>query len=70
MRHFLKPDKSPVVRNRYFLVADVVLVFLSTILSFVLRLDPPGVQVYGRTMLLYATLAVLVKPAVFYSFGL
>jgi hypothetical protein len=70
MKHFLRPDKSLVVRNRYFLFADVILVSLSAILSFWLRLDPPRVQIYVRTALLYAVLAALVKPAVFYFFGL
>ena len=70
MNHAASPHKLPPVRNRYFFIADVLLMPLAVVLSFLLRLDIPGLQPYTRTMLLFAALAALVKPVIFYMFGL
>jgi len=70
MNHTIGPHKPPPVRNRYFFIADVLLMPLAVVLSFLLRLDIPGLQPYTRTMLLFAALAALVKPVIFYMFGL
>jgi FlaA1/EpsC-like NDP-sugar epimerase len=60
----------PPIRNRYFFVADVLLMPLAAAISFLLRLDIAGLQSYARTMLVFAALAAVVKPATFYLFGL
>ncbi len=70
MTHAASPRKLPPIRNRYFLIADVLLMPLAAVLSFLLRLDLPGLQPYIRTLLLFAALAALVKPAIFHLFGL
>jgi len=70
MTHAASPRKLPPIRNRYFLIADVLLIPLAAVLSFLLRLDVPGLQPYIRTLLLFAALAALVKPAIFHLFGL
>ena len=63
-------DKLPPIRNRYFFIADVLLMPLAVGISFLLRLDIPGMRPYTRTILIFAVLAALVKPVIFYLFGL
>jgi FlaA1/EpsC-like NDP-sugar epimerase len=70
MNHAALPHELPPIRNRYFFIADLLLMPLAVLLSFLLRLDVPGLQPYMRTLLLFAALAALVKPAIFYLFGL
>jgi FlaA1/EpsC-like NDP-sugar epimerase len=65
-----KPQKLPTIRNRYFLFLDLALIPAGAIFSFLLRLDVDGWQTYARSMLVYATLALLVKPSVYCIFGL
>jgi len=60
----------PTIRNRYFFIADVLLMPLAAGLSFLLRLDLVGLQPYVRTLLVFAVLAAVVKPVIFYLFGL
>lgn len=57
------------MRNRYFLLVDVLVVLLAALGSFVLRFDWffPAFQ---RDFAFYATAAVLTKPAVFYACGM
>ncbi len=62
--------KLPPIRNRYFLAADVLLMPLAAGVAFLLRLDVAGLRSYARTTLVFAALAMVVKPAVFYLFGL
>ncbi len=62
--------RLPPIRNRYFLIADVLLMPLAVGLSFLLRLDVDGLGPYRDTLIIFAALAALVKPAVFYMFGL
>ncbi|MGH2592553.1 MAG: SDR family NAD(P)-dependent oxidoreductase, partial [Anaerolineae bacterium] len=59
-----------VLRNRYFLLADLLLVALAAAASFYLRLDAEGIVRYRDTLMLVIVLAILIKPPVFYFFGL
>lgn len=70
MNHTTEPRKLPPLRNRYFFIADVLLMPLAIVIGFLLRLDPPGLRPYARTIIIFAALAALVKPAIFYLFGL
>ena len=63
-------QKLPMIRNRYFLALDLVLVPIAAIISFLLRLDPSGWQLYAYTTLVYAALALTIKPGVYFLFGL
>jgi len=63
-------NKLPPIRNRYFFIADVLLMPLAVVAGFCLRLDAAGLQPYVRTMLIYVVLAAVVKPAIFFRFGL
>jgi FlaA1/EpsC-like NDP-sugar epimerase len=58
------------VRNRWFLLADVVLMGLAGVASFLLRVEAGGLGRYGRTVVVYGALSGVVKPAVFYAFGI
>lgn len=62
--------KPPPIRNRYFFIADLVLMPLAVGVSFMLRLDFAGLRPYTRTILVFAALAAVVKPIIFYAFGL
>jgi FlaA1/EpsC-like NDP-sugar epimerase len=62
--------KLPTIRNRYFLFLDLMLVPMAAIISFLLRLDPSGWQAYAYTALVYAALALVVKPGIYFLFGL
>ena len=62
---------KPNIRNRYILVGDLVLIAASIFFSYALRLE------LGATYLFYLpsaywmlALAILIKPAVYYAFGL
>lgn len=57
------------MRNRYVLIADVPIVVLAALGAFVLRFDWFFAS-FQRDFVLYAIAAVLVKPVVFYGFGL
>jgi FlaA1/EpsC-like NDP-sugar epimerase len=70
MKRTNEPRKSLPIRNRYFFIADVLLMPLAVVISFLLRLDPSGLRSYARTILVFAVLAALVKPAIFYLYGL
>jgi len=70
MSHTVESRKLPPIRNRYFFIADVLLMPLAVVISFLLRLDIAGLQFYGRTSLIFAVLAAFVKPVIFYLFGL
>ena len=70
MNHTFEPRKLPPIRNRYLFIADVLLMPLAVVISFLLRLDPPGLRPYAHTIIIFAALAALVKPVIFYLFGL
>lgn len=59
------------IRNRFLLLADFVLIFTSVLASFALRLDlGPLFISYIPQALTMAVIALIVKPIVYYSFGL
>jgi FlaA1/EpsC-like NDP-sugar epimerase len=58
------------VRNRHLLVADVLLVPMAAVLAFALRLDTGQLQMYVRTMLIYALAAPLIQIPIFAALGL
>jgi FlaA1/EpsC-like NDP-sugar epimerase len=51
-------------------MADLALIALAVVGSFWLRLDVDRMREYGRTLLIFGALALLVKPVIFYLFGL
>ena len=57
--------KLPLIRNRYFFIADLVLIPMAVGGSFLLRLDADGLGPYVFTILVFAALAGSVKPVVF-----
>ena len=57
MNKALNPPKLPLLRNRYFLIADLGLIPLAVWLSFLLRLDTTQLRPYYQTMLIFAVLA-------------
>ena len=62
--------RLPVIRNRYFLAADILMLALAAAASFLLRLELNGLKDYLLELKIYILAAVLVKPLVFYTFGL
>ncbi|MGA9531851.1 MAG: nucleoside-diphosphate sugar epimerase/dehydratase [Anaerolineales bacterium] len=59
------------IRNRILLLADLILIFTSVVASFALRLDlGPLFIAYIPQALTMAVIALVVKPIVFYFFGL
>ena len=60
---------NPFVRNRYILLADVLLVVFAAFAAFAMRFD--GVFVlYRKEFPLFLAIAVFVKPIIFLAFGL
>jgi len=57
-------------RNRYLLVADALLVVISVTVSYYLRLDLDAIPDYLSSMLWMIAVAFVVKPVVYFSFGL
>ena len=70
MNYTALPRKPSPIRNRYFFIADVLLMPLAVGISFLLRLDVASLRPYTSTILIFAALAALVKPVIFYLFGL
>jgi len=70
MSYTVEPHILPPIRNRYLFIVDVLLMPMAVGISFLLRLEPSGLQPYARTILIFAVLAALVKPVIFYLFGL
>jgi len=58
------------LRNRHFLLIDLLLLPATAVLSFALRLDATGMQRYVPAILLFVALAVPVKLVVFTWLGL
>lgn len=64
----MKP--RPQLRNRYLLIGDVMLVIVSVMGSFALKLDVGQLPYYFPAMLIMCAVALLVKIPVYYFFGL
>jgi FlaA1/EpsC-like NDP-sugar epimerase len=59
------------IRNRYLLVADVFLIITAVLASFALRLDVgPVFTFYLPSAIQMVIIAVILKPAIYYLFGL
>lgn len=59
------------IRNRYLLVADIFLIITAVLASFALRLDVgPVFTFYLPSALQMVALAVILKPAIYYLFGM
>ncbi len=58
------------IRNRYFFFLDVALLAVAVYLSYVLRLESFSLTQMGSGLLFFTLLAVLVIPAIFYTFGI
>jgi FlaA1/EpsC-like NDP-sugar epimerase len=65
-----RANGSPLTRNFDFLLTDILLIPLAAGFAFWLRLDWTGVRVYASTLLVFAIAATLLKPLVFWLFGL
>jgi FlaA1/EpsC-like NDP-sugar epimerase len=63
-------QRLPVIRNRYFLLTDMLIVALAGAVSFYLRLGFKPDGIYLPSLRLYALTAMLVKPLVFYLLDL
>ncbi|UCC62004.1 MAG: polysaccharide biosynthesis protein [Anaerolineae bacterium] len=67
----MKATKLPIiVRNRYFVISDLLLAALSAVLGFAIRLDVPLFRVYLPVCISFVLMAMAVKLPVFYAFGL
>jgi FlaA1/EpsC-like NDP-sugar epimerase len=60
----------PHFRNRYVLIGDLVLIIVSVMGSFALRLDVEQLSFYFPAILVMCAVALLVKIPTFYFFGL
>ena len=54
------------VRNRLFLVSDIIIVFLCVYMSFVIRVEIFNLKQFWSGLLLFAFVAMIVFPIVFY----
>ena len=64
-RSLLKGRLIFALRNRHFLLIDLVLLPAAAVLSFVLRLDVAQIQRHLPAILLFVALAVPIKQVVF-----
>ncbi len=58
------------IRNRYFLIGDLLLVTLAAWLSFLARLEVSGIAAFQIPLLVYLTATIAVKPITYHLFGL
>ena len=62
---------KPTVRNRYFLLGDILVIITSIIGSYALRLElSSAFQIYAPSALWMIGVALLIKPMIYYSFGM
>lgn len=65
----MKTSKN--IRNRYLLIGDLILISISVLLSFQLRLEFIEVFIiYYRSVLWMIGISLLIRPTVYYFFGL
>jgi FlaA1/EpsC-like NDP-sugar epimerase len=62
--------RPAVIRNRYFMLSDLLLTALAATLGFAIRLETPGFWSHLPDCLRFVALAMLIKPPVYYFFGL
>src|SRR3990172_10701479 len=58
------------LRNRHFLVLDLVLLAVVPTLALALRVEPSSLARFAQGAMIFTVLALLVKLPVFYFFGL
>ncbi|MEK6575943.1 MAG: capsule biosynthesis protein CapD, partial [Chloroflexota bacterium] len=58
------------LRNRHFLVLDLVLLAVAPTLALALRVEPSSLARFAQGAMIFTVLALLVKLPVFYFFGL
>jgi FlaA1/EpsC-like NDP-sugar epimerase len=58
------------VRNRYLLLADLILIVISVLVSFALKLELDNLYPYYRAILTMVLISLAVKPVIYFSFGL
>jgi FlaA1/EpsC-like NDP-sugar epimerase len=65
-----KPSKKPRLRNRYVLIGDLLVIVISVMGSFALRLDAGELPFYFPAILMMAAVALIIKTPIYYFFGL
>ncbi len=58
------------VRNRYLLLADLILIVISVLVSFALKLELDNLFPYYRAIFVMVVISLAVKPVIYFSFGL
>ena len=58
------------VRNRYLLLADLILIVISVLVSFALKLELDNLYPYYRAIFAMVVISLAVKPVIYFSFGL
>jgi FlaA1/EpsC-like NDP-sugar epimerase len=58
------------VRNRLFLISDIIIVFLCVYMSFVIRVEIFNLKQYWSGLLLFAFIAIIIFPMVLYLMGI
>ena len=62
--------KRPRIRNRFVLIGDLLMIVISVMGSFALRLDAGELPFYSPAIAVMAIVALLVKTPIYYFFGL
>jgi FlaA1/EpsC-like NDP-sugar epimerase len=62
--------RPTVIRNRYFVLSDVLLTALSAAMGFAIRLDVPLFWTYLSVCILFVLMAIAIKIPIYYLFGL
>ena len=58
------------LRNRYLLIADLILIVVSVLVSFTLKLELDNLLPYYRAIFFMIAVSLIVKPITYYNFGL
>ena len=58
------------VRNRLFLVSDIIIVILCVYMSYVIRVEIFNLKQFWSGLVLFAFVAMIIFPVVFYSIGI
>jgi FlaA1/EpsC-like NDP-sugar epimerase len=58
------------VRNRYLLLADLILIVISVLVSFALKLELDNLYPYYRAIFVMVVISLAIKPVIYFSFGL
>ncbi len=61
---------QPKFKNRFLLMGDVVLIFASVLVSYILRLELDNMSTYMASMWWMLAAAFIIKPIVYFLFGL